>query len=274
MDQYRKLQADAKTQHDYENASKYLQELTNCNNIEAMTELGLCYKYNYTILGRSATMSKYWLTKAAKQGHPVAMYEYGLTLCVVEEKTSWLKKAFETGNSYVLGDMYGYEIYVEQDHKKSTKNYLKSDDLRALFIIGNIYYYGYKGNVIDLTKAFEYYLKSANTGYSFAQYKVAMCYRLGEGIEKNLTKAYNWCKRAVNQNYMPAGAQLEKDIFKNFDRHENARNALLCLITIRKFRKDPELLNKVPIEIVIMIAKEIWKTKNDVKWTLNNNEFL
>ncbi len=104
-------------------------------------------------------------------------------------------------------------------------------------------------------------------GYSNAQYSVAIGYEYGDGVEKNLTKAYNWYKKAANQNHNWVSLRLKKEIFKNFDLHENARNALLCLIAIKKFRNDSPFI-KVPMDVVKMIAKEVWETRNDVEWTL------
>ncbi len=46
--------------------------------------------------------------------------------------------------------------------------------------------------VKDETKAFEYYKESAEKGYVHAQFRLAECYKLGIGIEKDLEKAIYW----------------------------------------------------------------------------------
>ncbi len=233
MDEYRKLHAIAKTKDDYQKASKTLAEM--------------------------------WLKKAAEQGHPIAMYEYGLLLQMADERNIWYKKAFETNDPYVLGDMYYYGIYVGKDFEKCIENFLKSNHPRDLSLLGYIYCYGSRGLGVDLEKGYEYYLKSANMGYSAAQHGIANCYKSGKIVPNNLAKAYNWYKKAANQNYENAILRLKTDTFKNFDRHENARNALLCLIAIKKFRKDT-VFGKVPMDIIKIIVKEIWNIRDDEEW--------
>ncbi len=183
MDEYRKLQADAITKDDYIKAGKYLQELANDGNVEAIVELGLCYKYGNTILTKDNKLAKKWLEKAANHEHPIAMYEYGLLL-PMEKRTPWIGKAFKTNDMYVLGEMYYYGIRVDINIKKSIEYSLKSNHPRLLNLLGNIYCYEFNSVTPDLTKAFEYYLKSANMGYLPAQYNVALCYEFGKGIEK------------------------------------------------------------------------------------------
>ncbi len=264
MDEYKKFQANAITKDDYYEASNYLQELANNDNVEAMTELGFCYISRHLIIRHDEEITKEWFKKAAEQGHPIAMYEHG-SLLPTEERNIWYEKAFETNDPYVLGHMYYYGNYVGHDNEKSIEYLIESNHPKALNMLGDIYYYGDKGIDIDLIKAFKYFLKSAKMGYSVAQYDVGWCCEHGKGIEKNLTKAYDWHKKAANQNYNSSIIQLETETFKNFDRHENARNALLYLIAIRKFKKDTEF-DKVPMDVIKIIAKEIWNTRDSVEW--------
>ncbi len=266
MNEYKKRQANATSPDDYQKAGDYLQELANKGNVSAMTKLGQCYEYGDTILIQDINIAKKWFKKAAEKEHPIAMYEYGLYLSKVAERDLWHQKAFETGDLYVLGYMYYYGHYVEQNNEKCIKNFLKSNDSSALYMLGNFYQYGFKGVDMDLKEAFKYYLKSANMGYSYAQFNIALYYEKGEGIEKNLTKAYNWYKKAANQNDKRAVDRLKTDKFKNFDRHQNTRNALLCLIAIRKFRKDDSILKILQIDVVITIAKEVWETRDAMEW--------
>jgi len=49
----------------------------------------------------------------------------------------------------------------------------------------------------DETKAFEYYKKSSEKGYDYAQYQLGECYRIGMGIEKNEIKAFEYYKKSA-----------------------------------------------------------------------------
>lgn len=55
--------------------------------------------------------------------------------------------------------------------------------------------YGREGNE---EKAFEYYMKAAEMGYTDAYYNVANAYLNGEGVEKDFGKAFEWFKKAVD----------------------------------------------------------------------------
>ncbi|KAF9429065.1 hypothetical protein BGZ76_001868, partial [Entomortierella beljakovae] len=51
----------------------------------------------------------------------------------------------------------------------------------------------------DYNKAFEHYLKSAEAGYSKAQYKIGRLYFVGNGVTQDYSKAMEWLVRAANQ---------------------------------------------------------------------------
>src|SRR5438876_1115057 len=56
-----------------------------------------------------------------------------------------------------------------------------------------------------LEKAFYWYQKAAENGNKIAMYNLAICYKNGEGTEKNLEKAFYWYQKAAeigNKNAM------------------------------------------------------------------------
>ena len=53
----------------------------------------------------------------------------------------------------------------------------------------------------DVKQAFAWFLKSAQQEYAPAQYNVGMCYKNGEGVEKNLSEAIKWFKKASEQGH-------------------------------------------------------------------------
>ena len=53
----------------------------------------------------------------------------------------------------------------------------------------------------DKTKAFEWYLKSAQNGDTDGMYRVGCCYDHGEGVEQDDTKAYEWYLKAAENGH-------------------------------------------------------------------------
>ncbi len=50
-----------------------------------------------------------------------------------------------------------------------------------------------------LEKAIYWYNKAAENGYEFAQYNLGRCYALGIGVEKDETKAFEYCKNSAEK---------------------------------------------------------------------------
>lgn len=67
----------------------------------------------------------------------------------------------------------------------------------------------------DMTKAFQYYLESAEKGYVTAQYSVGECYEKGEGVKKNKDEAQNWYQKAAEQGHLQAQDKLGGNIKHN-----------------------------------------------------------
>lgn len=60
----------------------------------------------------------------------------------------------------------------------------------------------------DMTKAFQFYLESAKTGYVTAQYAVGECYEKGDGVKKNEDEAQKWFEKAAAQGHLQAQEKL------------------------------------------------------------------
>lgn len=73
----------------------------------------------------------------------------------------------------------------------------ESVDNAVQFCKGNLYYMQHK----DYDKAFECYLKSAEQGYSQAQYNLASMYEKGEGTEVNYEEALKWYKKSKDSGH-------------------------------------------------------------------------
>jgi len=60
----------------------------------------------------------------------------------------------------------------------------------------------------DETKAFEYCKNSAEKKCVDAQFQLSECYRLGIGIEKDKSKAFEYCKESAKKGHHMAQYNL------------------------------------------------------------------
>ena len=56
-----------------------------------------------------------------------------------------------------------------------------------------------KGVTQDQTKAFEWYLKSAQNGNALAMNNVGWCFNNGQGVTQDKTKAFEWFLKSAEK---------------------------------------------------------------------------
>ena len=56
-------------------------------------------------------------------------------------------------------------------------------------------------NADNWEKAFSYYKRAAEKNHPWAQYRIAFCYRWGNGVEKNGEATFDYFKKAAMQNH-------------------------------------------------------------------------
>ena len=104
-----------------------------------------------------------------------------------------------TGNSSI-------KIVLLNESKPNFSDILtkaEAGESEAQKIVGNHYLNG--GNVEqDLSKAFDWYKKSALQSNPKAIYNIGYLYATGSGVEKNLTTALSWYERAANLGFARA----------------------------------------------------------------------
>src|SRR5256885_725545 len=94
----------------------------------------------------------------------------------------------------------------------------------------NIVWHSYANGIgveNDEVKAFEWYKKSAEQGFSNAQCNLGVCYANGIGVKKDEVKAFEWYKKSAEQGFSNAqynlgycyqnGKGVEKDEVQAFD---------------------------------------------------------
>ncbi|CAB5205601.1 unnamed protein product [Rhizophagus irregularis] len=66
------------------------------------------------------------------------------------------------------------------------------------------FYYNGEGTEKDLEKAFYWCQKAAEKDYIIVMYSLAVYYRYGEGTEKNFEKAFYWYQKAAEKDHIDA----------------------------------------------------------------------
>jgi TPR repeat protein len=159
----------------YENSfcmkEDYLISEANSGNIDAMYLLGSLYYDDYQM-----DNAYKWFCKAAEQGQPDATYYIG--------------------NFYWHPDGWGV---VESNEEKANEYYSKAAELgsaKAMCMLGWQYRQGTETIEINEAKAIELFEKAAKSGYHEAFSWLAKCYKHGNGVEKNIEKAYEYAEKA------------------------------------------------------------------------------
>ena len=74
----------------------------------------------------------------------------------------------------------------------------KAGDARAHLKLAQRYEAGVKGLPKDEEEAFQHYKKAAELGLIEGQFRLAICYEMGRGVEKDSEAARTWMQKAAN----------------------------------------------------------------------------
>src|SRR6266542_3899463 len=102
------------------------------------------------------------------------------------------------------------EKEINEDERKAfeiTKKLADKGNLEAQYKLALLYEKG-DGIEYDLEKTFYYYQKAAENGFNMAQNDLAICYENGKGTKKNLEKAFCWYNRAAKNDLETAQYNL------------------------------------------------------------------
>ena len=64
----------------------------------------------------------------------------------------------------------------------------------------------------DMKKAFDLFMKAAVQGLAIAQCNVGIAYRVGEGVDKDVNQSFIWLKKSADQGYTEAQFNLGKSV--------------------------------------------------------------
>lgn len=101
----------------------------------------------------------------------------------------------------------GYECFSNKDYVNAERYFIQADQLGdrlGPFYLGILYQYAdsskFMGITKDLYKAFYYYQRSAQRGFSAAYRTIGDMYFMGLGVEKNVEKGLEMYNKAIELN--------------------------------------------------------------------------
>lgn len=150
-----------------------------------------------------------WYGKAAKQGHPEALFEQAMILSKMEDEGA-RQRASEFIEELVKMDNAGAvrekALRLVKDPGEAVALLRKAaglDDAPAMTSLGDCYANG-TGVKRDAAAAAEWYRKAADKEDAAGQLAYANCLRSGTGVERNEAEASKWLGEAVGRNHAPA----------------------------------------------------------------------
>ena len=121
----------------------------------------------------------------------------------LDESIMWFEKAANQGHVIALNALGNIYVDRKNDLKKAFEYYEKCANKGFSICQRNLahrYEYG-KGISQDYKKAFEWYEKAAIQGDNISQFKLGKAYNYGNGVNINFSKAKEWYKKACDNGY-------------------------------------------------------------------------
>lgn len=115
---------------------------------------------------------------------------------------------------YELAMKHIYGDGVPEDNELAFRLLTQAHDMghiEATYNLGICYHYGF-GIGIDLAKAYELYLKSANGGYGKGMELVGRFYNRGIYVERDRKQAEYWLQKAMNSSDPDAVDEAKREI--------------------------------------------------------------
>ncbi len=149
---------------------------------EALYYLGFCYQFGY--------------------GVPSDKYKADLYF---KRALSWLEQESETQaySMYYLAMCHTCGFGVDRDVEKGVKLYERAAEMGCTQALFNMAIDKQFGNnmPVDMVGAASLFEQAALLGNPQAQYSLSLCYRNGEGVQKDIDKADEWLRRAEEQGW-------------------------------------------------------------------------
>ena len=125
-----------------------------------------------------------------------------------EKGMHYLELATEAGNIRAGLD-YAEHLWkgidVDKDLPRAVAILKKIEDSNAFFMLGEIF----RENA-EYEKAFDYYLKGAESNHVYSQFAVALAFATGQGVKRDMQEAKKWLRSAASLGHGEARHKLEE----------------------------------------------------------------
>ena len=199
---------------DEKEAVKWYRAAADLGLAEAQHRLFMCYRDGIGC-ERNRTNAAKWCRKAAEAGLDEAMYDMGLLYLSgigvranAKSAYKWFHRSAELGELraiYMVGVCYRTGTGVEQDEDEaarwqnkaleSWRQLANAGDVNAMLQLARLA----ENEDCDKEEAAKWYRKAAENGNATAQFKLALCYSRGEGVEEDGEVAAQWMLKAAEQ---------------------------------------------------------------------------
>ena len=207
--------------------------LTDCGEVFAIYVLAEYYgqKVGYALMNAAfeklAAYKKIavWVLKGNDRA--IKFYErYGFRFDGTEKEVNLgtpnteLRMVYEKPNAQALYELAMKHIYgdgVPEDNELAVKLLTQAHDMghvEATYNLGICYHYGY-GTAVDLAKAYDLYLESANGGYGKGMELVGRFYNRGIYVEQDRKQAEYWLQKAMESSDPDAVEEARKELAQN-----------------------------------------------------------
>lgn len=120
----------------------------------------------------------------------------------------------EAQELYELAMKHIYGAGVPEDNDLAAKLLTQAHEMghiEATYNLGICYHYGY-GTSVDLAKAFELYLESANAGYGKGMELIGRFYNRGIYVKKDRKQAEHWLLKAIESSDPAAVEEARREL--------------------------------------------------------------
>jgi TPR repeat protein len=193
-------------------AARYFKEAAALENWESEIAYARCLAEGRGV-ARNLTEAAAWYGKAAKQGHPEALFEQAMVLSKMDDDearqlaSEFIEQLVKMENA---GAMREKALRLVRDPTEAVVLLRKAAELGdrpAMTSLGDCYANG-TGVTRDPAAAVAWYHKAAEKGDPAGQLAYSNCLRSGTGVERNETEAGKWLGKAVGRNYGPAQVRM------------------------------------------------------------------
>lgn len=194
------------------------------NPTDAMKQYQLAMDYELSRNGRpkSAALTKRWMTAAAQQGLPEAMYGLGRYYAREERDTvtavRWMEQAAEKGDAEIqfrtaelILKYHVEDSLIKQKALPLMEQAARQGYVAAIEGMCNIYQWGLWPTRIDHEKAVYWYEQLSAKGVKEADYQLGWLHAYSSNPKvRNISKARKWYRSAAKKGMNEANRRLEE----------------------------------------------------------------